>query len=132
MHDSNDKEWRVEWEDGTVWFLSWFRQAGSFLAERCFGGAAGPSIEAPEVDGLFKDLETLEAAMGRPLPVDVREELQDQSKRFPMTDDDRAAWSVIIALALSRPHPNGEFNDFAAPPGTASPLAIQWLPEWMS
>jgi len=128
----HDKEWSVDWEDGTVWFLSWFREAGSFHADRWFDEATGPIIDTPGLDGLFEDLDTLEAAMGRPLPPDARGELYDYSRRHPMTDDDRAAWNVIVAHAITRRHPNGEFIDSFAPPGTEDPFATEWLPEWMT
>jgi len=131
VHDY-DKEWSVEWEDGSVWFLSWFQQAGSFLADRSFDDAIEPLVDTPGFDGLFEDLETLEAAMGRPLPPDVRDELLAHSRRFPMTDDDRAAWNVIVAFAITRRHPSGEFIDSFAPPGTEDPFANEWLQEWMT
>lgn len=132
MHNTYDKEWSVEWEDGSVWFLSWFQEAGSFSSERWFDEATGPIIDSPGPDGLFEDLETLEAAMGRPLPPDVREELHDYSRCFPMTDDDRAAWDAPAPFAITRQHPDGEFVDSFAPPGTEDPFAIEWLPEWMA
>lgn len=133
MELAYDKEWSVEWEDGTIWFLSWIQEAGSFSAERWSDEATGPCVDTPGPDaGLFEDLETLEAAMGRPLPPAVRQELLNFSERFPMADDMREDWGVSVAFAITRRHPSGEFIDTFAPPGTADPFAIEWLPEWMA
>lgn len=70
--------------------------------------------------------------MGRPLPAEVRQELLDFSKCFPMADDMRGDWGVSVAFAITRRQPSGEFIDTFAPPGTADPFAIEWLPEWMA
>jgi len=132
VHGTYEKEWSVDWEDGTVWFLSWYQEAGSFTAERWCEEAIGPLIESPGPDGsLFEDLATLEAAMGRPLPADTRQELLDHSTRFPMTEDMSADWDAV-AFAITRLHPSGEFVDSFAPPGTAGPFAPEWLPESMT
>lgn len=133
MELAYDKEWSVEWEDGTIWFLSWYQEAGAFAAERWCDEATGPVLDTPGPDGsLFEDLETLEAAMGRPLPSGVREELLDFSECFSMAGDTREGWGLPVAFAITRRHPSGEFIDTFAPPGTADPFAIEWLPEWMA
>lgn len=126
MDEAYRREWRVECEDGPTWFLSWFQEAGSFSVERWCPDDDGSD------DSLFEDLETLEAAIGHPLPPEVREELLDFSQRFPMTDDMCEDWGESVAFAITRLHPSGEFVDTFAPPGTADPFAIEWLPEWMA
>lgn len=132
--EAYNTEWQVEWEDGTIWFLSWFQEAGSFMAERWYPDeAVGSYVECPgPEDTLCEDLETLEAAMGRPLPPDLREELLHFSECLPITDEMRADWGVSVAYGITRLHPSGEFIDTFAPPGSANPFALEWLPEWMT
>lgn len=130
--EAYQEEWSVEWDDGTIWFLSWFQEAGSFMVDRWCDDATGPYVETPGPDaGLFEDLATIEAAMGRQLPLAVREGMLAVSECFPMTDDMRAGWEAS-PFAITRLHPSGAFIETFAPPGTADPFAIEWLPEWMT
>lgn len=134
MHDRN-REWEVEWEDGTIWFLSWLQDAGSFMAERWYpdDGPDGPYVGCPGPDDmLVESLETLESAMGRPIPPDVRMELLKIGECFPFTDEMRSSWTEYNAFSITRLHPSGEFVDTFAPPGAEEPFAIEWLPEWMA
>lgn len=44
----------------------------------------------------------------------------------------RADWGDAVAYRITRLHPNGEFWETFAPPGSADPFAIEWLPEGMT
>ncbi len=133
-----DQEWEVEWEDGTVWSLSWFRDAGCFFADRWFPEGDDEEADGPFVDTpgpelvMVEDLETLEAVMGRPIPGNVRDQLESVSEAYPFTPEMRAAWRVESAFGITRMHPSGEWIETFAPPGHPSPFDIEWLPEWMA
>ncbi len=132
--DIFDREWIVKWEDGSEWAISWFQDGGAFFAQRwffdeededCYLDCPGPDV------GLFDSLDTLELAMGRPLPAHIRQELLSHSEAHPISEDSLRAWGGIVAYEVHRVAPDGEIVPTFAPPGTADPFAIEWLPEWM-
>lgn len=130
----HDDEWTVAWEDGSEWVLSWVQDAGAFFAQRWFDDEDDDRayLDCPGPDvGLFESLETLEVAMGRPIPEDVRDELLEYSRSRPIRQDDLDAWGVSVEYEIERLTPNGEVIGTTAPPGTANPFAPRWLPEWM-
>jgi len=60
---SGDREWIVEWEDGTEWVISWLQDAGAFFAQRWFLDEDDEHsyLDCPGPDlGLFDSLDTLE------------------------------------------------------------------------
>ena len=135
----HDHEWIVEWEDGSEWAISWFKDGGAFFAQRSFFDERWffdeedeDYLDCPGPDlGLFDSLDTLELAMGRPLPADIRQELLSHSEAHPISEDSLRAWGGIVAYEVHRVAPDGEIVPTFAPPGTADPFAIEWLPEWM-
>lgn len=129
------EEFTVAWEDGTDWEISWFEDAGCYLAQRFFpepdeDGSEGPFIETPGPEEvLVEDLETLEAVMGRPVPEPVRSLLEDAARCQPFTDEMRKDWRVESAFGIDRLHPVAGWIDSFAPPGHPNPFADHWLPE---
>lgn len=79
----------------------------------------------------MENLGTLEAVMGRPLPVHSRTQLQAIADAHPFTDAMRACWGQAVAHGITRLAPDGEWVETFAPPGDPEPFAHRWLPEWM-
>lgn len=132
--DMYEDEGIVEWEDGSEWALSWTQDAGAFFAQRWFLDEDDDHhyIECPGPDlGLFESLETLEAAMGRSIPNDIKERLLSCSKARPITQEALNAWGVSVEYEIERLAPDGEIVGTYAPPGAANPFERRWLPEWM-
>ena len=128
-------EFTVAWEDGTDREISWFENAGCYLAQRFFPepdeeGAEGPFIEPPSPEEvLVEDLETLEAVMGRTVPEPVRSLLEEAARHRPFTDEMRHDWRVESAFGIDRFHAVAGWIDTFAPPGHPDPFADHWLPE---
>ncbi len=125
------QEFEVPWEDGSIWDISWFRDAGCFMADRWFPdgddeGANGPFVESPGPEMvLVEDLDTLEAVMGRPIPVHIRDELIAESRCDPFTAEMREAWREESAFGITRLHRSGEWIETLAPPGHPDPFAYR-------
>jgi len=129
-----EDEWTVDWEDGSDWVLSWVQDAGEFFAQRWFLDEDDDHsyLDCPGPDlGLFESLETLEVAMGRSIPADVRDKILRYSRTHPITQDSLDAWGVSVEYEIERLGPDGEIVATIAPPGAEDPFARRWLPEWM-
>lgn len=135
----------LEWEDGTYWTFSWFEDAGCFMVDRWI-----PENDDFDFDNiidtpadctysLFETLDTVEEAIGRPLPPDMRDTLQAWSEARPIDPEYLEGWNEWNAFAIVRKVPDGEWIEpfvkpgewieTFAPPGAPDPFAYHWIPE---
>lgn len=124
----------IEWEDGTIWTLSWCRDAGCFFADRWIPEEDDfpydELIAAPAGEEfMVESLDVLEEAMGRPLPADIRDYLRAWSEAYPIRPEVLESWDEWSAFAVMRRTPDGEWLETFAPPGCPNPLAYEWIPE---
>lgn len=132
--DIHEGECTVDWEDGSYWILSWVQDGGAFFAQRWFPDEDCdlPHLACPGPDvGLFESIKTLEAAMGRALPADIKAKLLRDSEAYPITQESLDNWGTTVAYEIERLAPDGEIIGTLAPPGAKSPFDPRWLPEWM-
>jgi hypothetical protein len=102
---SDKIEW--EWGDGSLVTLDWFQEAGCFCADRWLYDddvegeveLADDCVIGPYDFWFLESLESLEEALGRPLPSDVRAALTAWSEADPFTEEDRENWGGMVASA---------------------------------
>ena len=137
-----NKEQEIEWDDGSVWFISWFSDHGGFYADRWFFEDEPDDDETHELvddetppeppcptsyvpqEGVFASLDAVEAAMGEPLPAAVRAELERQAAAHPCTCRD--AWGVAFATEVHHLLADGTLVTTWAPPWADDPLDPTW------
>ncbi len=118
------EEQAVDWGDGTVWLISWFSDHDGYYAERWYdpdelGDDESPAsvrlrdCPGPE-KGVFASLDAVEAAMGEPLPTEVRAQLELQATAHPCTC--RHAWGVAFATDVTHLLEDGSLVTTWAPP----------------
>lgn len=128
-------EW--EWGDGSLVTLDWFQEAGCFCADRWLYDddvegeveLADDCVIGPYDFWFLESLESLEEALGRPLPSDVRAALTRWSDADPFTEEDRENWGGMVAFGITRKTPEGDWMETFAPPGDPNPFARRWIPE---
>ena len=132
--DRAPTEHDLDWNDGTVWFISWMDDAAGFLAERWYDPDAADDADdwrdcpGPE-EGLFASLETLEVAMGERLPEDLRAQLEYEARCNPLHESERGAWGRAFALEVHHLLPDGNIVTTWAPPWADDPFDRSWDPE---
>lgn len=67
--------------------------------------------------------------MGRPLPADIRAELQADADAYPISKERLASWSEWDGYAITRKTPEGEWLETFAPPGHPDPFNHRWFAE---
>jgi hypothetical protein len=124
-------DYEVIWEDETVWTFGWVPDAGSFYVDRWIPEEDDFPIDdiidtpAPHIC-FVESLDVLEEAMGRPLPADIRAELQADADAYPISEERLASWSEWDGYEITRKTPEGEWLETFAPPGHPDPFARRW------
>ena len=94
-------------------------------------GGGGGAFFAPSACffAFVESLDVLEAAMGRPLPPDIRAALQADADAYPIDEDRLASWTEWDGYEITRQTPEGEWVETFAPPGHPNPFARRWWAE---
>lgn len=98
-------DYEVTWEDETVWTFGWVPDAGCFSVDRWIPEEDDFPIDdiigtpAPHIC-FVESLDVLEEAMGRPLPADIRAELQADADAYPI----RGATRLVERVGRLRDH----------------------------
>lgn len=124
----------VEWRDGSIWIVAWESQFGCYFAQRWYPEDLGlEAIEGVEridcpgpEEGLFQTLETLEVAMGEPIPDGIWATLRRREHSFPLRDPDKEGWGTVFACEVHRIGPDGEIVTSFAPPWADDPESPEW------
>lgn len=123
------------WEDQTVWTFDWHADAGCFFVDRWIPEEDDfpfdDVIDTPAACffAFVESLDVLEAAMGRPLPPDIRAALQADADAYPIDEDRLASWTEWDGYEITRQTPEGEWVETFAPPGHPNPFARRWWAE---
>lgn len=131
-----DQEWDVETRDGCTWIISWLQEAQGFLAQ---GWPLGELIDDDEAQpaavpctcpgpdvGIFDTLETIEAAIGEPIPGAIRAELLLEQQCNPIHDCDKDSWDAASAFEIERLGDDGVIWSSFAPTWAEDPMDPRW------
>lgn len=133
------REYEIEAEDGCIWSIYWFRDAAGFFADVWewgpdddVGGTADPAPDCTcpfPVLGVYDTLETVEVAIGRALPGDVRQQLLADARRYPLAEDEQGAWGRVWGAEVYRTDPDGQIHCSFAPTWAEDPCSARWDPD---
>ena len=133
------QEWIVEIVDGSFWGVEWMPDAAAFYAQRWFPDdvdddvpADTTFIDCPGPDlGLFDTLDTLELAIGGPIPPQIRGELEIDQHYNPPPTDLAEQWGHSVAYEICRTGRDGQIISTFAPPWADDPESSEWDPWWL-
>ncbi len=132
-----EREWEIKTPDGCLWRISWFEDAAGFFAdvwdcgeddETHPGDPAECSCPFPTL-GIYDTLDTIEVAMGIPIPNEIREELLGDASLRPIREDDKGAWGRVWAAEVHRRAPDGTIFSSFAPTWASNPYSPLWNPD---
>ena len=139
--EGTEREWHVETDDGCTWIVSWFEEDGAFFAQawRFDEENDDRALEAEEeavctcpgpTCGAFDALETIEAAMGQPIPPGVREDLLAEQRLHPQPEHLQEGWGTAYAFEVHRIGRDGGVVGSLAPPWADDPESGRWDLDW--
>lgn len=129
------RQWVLTAPDGCIWEVYWFRDAAGFAADAWDPDEWNDvphdpdnprTCSCPHPGGIYDTLDTLEAAMGGAIAADVREELQEEAERNPISAEDMAEWGHGVAFEIHRTDGDGRIWGSFAPSWSADPASELW------
>lgn len=129
------RQWVLTAPDGCIWEVYWFGDASGFAAE-----AWDPdewhdvphdpdrprTCSCPHPGGIYDTLDTLEVAMGGPIAAEVREQLEEEAERNPISAEDMAEWGHGVAFEIHRTDADGRIWGSFAPSWSVDPASEFW------
>lgn len=130
-----DRQWVINAPDGCIWEVYWFVEAAGFFTEAWdpdewndvpHDPEHSRRCTCPHVGGIYDTLETLELAMGGPIPADTREELLEYADYNPISEEDMADWGRSVAFEIHRTDAEGRIWGSFAPTWAPDPENPYW------
>ena len=126
------RDWAFDTPDGCSWTIGWMDDAEGWLVDVWVDEDDPPPTSCtcahPE-DGLFDSLETVELAIGSPIPINIRDQLLAEAACHRSPESARAAWGRIFALEVIRVDEDGTFWTSFAPTWADDPVSPYWDPD---
>jgi len=121
-----------ETTDGCWWTITWMYAAEAWLVDVYVDDddpPPGPCTCAHPENGLFDRLETVELALGSPIPAAIRELLLVDAASFTQPESDRGAWGRTFTIEVIRADEDGNFTYSVAPTWTDVLDPPDWDPD---